>query len=141
MAGRRFWIRRPPVGDEVKDELDFHLEMRTRELVASGMNPSEAPAEAQRRLRDRARLARRLGSLGRHRDRGLARTAWIAELLRDVRHAIRGLVREPAFLLIAVLTLGVGIGANTAVFSVVRGVLLAPFPYPDADRLVAVGES
>lgn len=60
---RSFW--RPSVSDEVRDELEFHLEMRTRELVAAGMSPAEARAEAHRRLGDRAGLARRLGALGR----------------------------------------------------------------------------
>src|SRR5207237_8623368 len=59
-------------------------------------------------------------------------------IIKDIRFAIRKLLQRPGFTLVAVLTLGVGIGATTAVFSVINGVLLRPLPYPDPDRLVAV---
>src|SRR6266508_1565605 len=61
-------------------------------------------------------------------------------ILQDLRYAFRSLGRQPAFALLAILTLALGIGATTAIFSVVYGVLLRPLPYPDADRLVAISE-
>jgi len=65
-------------------------------------------------------------------------TRWIEALGQDLRYAVRRLRKSPAFTLIAVLTLAVGTGATTAVFSVINGVLLRPLPYPDADRLISV---
>ena len=67
--------------------------------------------------------------------------AWLQQILQDMRFGVRTLRKNPAFAMIAVVTLALGIGANTAVFSVVEGVVLAPLPYPRSDRLVMVSES
>ena len=64
----------------------------------------------------------------------------LAHLLRDMRHAVRQLIRVPGFSVVGILTIAVGIGATTAMFSVVNGVLLRPLPYPHSDRLVRVFE-
>jgi len=66
--------------------------------------------------------------------------ALVEILLRDLRYGLRGLRRAPAFSAIVILTLALGLGANTAIFSVVRAVLLKPLPYPDSERLVRLGE-
>ena len=91
---------------------------------------------------DEARFAARraLGSVAHAQDlhRDARAFAWVDDVRRDVAHGLRSLRRTPGFSAIAVITLALGIGANTAIFSVVNAVLLRPLPYPDADRLVQV---
>jgi len=65
-------------------------------------------------------------------------TRWIESISQDLRYAVRGLRKAPGFTLVVVLTLAIGIGGTTAVFSVINGILLRPLPYPDQDRLVSV---
>ena len=131
------WIRRvrntlfrSAADAEFAEEAQFHLEERTRHYMAQGWNPDEARREARRRL----------GNLTVARD--CARDAdtfrWLADLGQDTLHALRMFRRSPAFSLVAILVLALGIGATTAVFSVVHAVVLKPLPFPDADRLVAL---
>jgi putative ABC transport system permease protein len=123
------------LAQDLDDELRFHIEMQTEALVRQGMPRGRARAKAESdfgavsRVTDEVREARGM-SLG-----GLA-----DDFARDVRFAARSLLRSPAFSLVAVATLTLGIGATTAMFSVVNGVLLSALPYPNADRLVQVHE-
>jgi hypothetical protein len=129
-------IVRPSVGDEVREELDFHLAMVVRELVAGGMSEEEAEREARRRFGSVAGIGEECRRIGNERERHRRWTEWLADVGQDVRFAGRTLLRSPGFAIAAILTLALGVGATTAIFSVVDGVLLRSLPFPAADRLV-----
>src|SRR5215471_6272803 len=128
---RRLWgmIRRSPHDRELEDELRTHLQ-----FAAEDLQSAEDPSRA-------ARL--RFGGVSQAMDamrdqRGLP---WLDTLARDVRYGFRSLLRTPGFSLTIVLTLALGTGANTAVFSAINTVLLRPLPFPDADRLVQITQT
>ncbi|MEJ2184427.1 MAG: ABC transporter permease [Gemmatimonadota bacterium] len=136
--GRR--IHRLPVGEDVDREIRLHLELRAQELMALGWSEADARAEAERLFGDRARIAaasREQAERGRRRkDRASMMETW----WRDVRFGARSLAKNRGFTIAALVTLTLGIGANTAIFSVVNGVLLRRLPYPSPDRLVVLWE-
>jgi putative ABC transport system permease protein len=113
---------------EIERELAFHLAERTDELRAQGLSPDEASRRARLQLGNLA--------LQTERTRDMDMSAWTDALLRDVKYGLRALGRTPTFSLAVVLTLALGIGANSAVFSAVNAVLLQPLAFPDADQLV-----
>ena len=114
--------------EEAAREIAAHLALLEDEYVRRGMNADDARLEARRTLGSAAH-AQDL-----HRD---ARTfAWLDDARRDIAHGLRSLRRTPAFTAIAIITLALGIGANTAIFSVISAVLLRPLPYRNAERLV-----
>jgi predicted permease len=115
---------------ELSEEIREHLEEKVEELVAGGMSRRDASAAARREFGNLTLIEEK------------SREVWqwpsIESLLADIRFGARTLRRSPVFTLIAVLTLALGIGANTAIFSLVNGILLVSLPYPEADQLVSV---
>jgi len=136
----RSWLWRVPIDQEFDEEIALHIEMRTRELIAGGMDPAAARAAAIRKMGDVRTLKRECVDLGRKRDREMRVTLWLEELRDDIKFAIRQLSAAPAFTLVATLTLALGIGANSAIFALVDATLLRPLPYPHPDRLVSIWE-
>jgi predicted permease len=132
----RFWGVR--VDEDVDDELAFHIEMRARDYMDRGMTEDEAYAAARRRVGDLARTRAACRTIGHRRQRRMQRTQTIDALLQDARYALRTLARHRGWTIVALLTMALGIGASTAMFSVVNSTVLNPLPYRDADRVVMI---
>jgi predicted permease len=123
---------------DIDEEFQFHLDMRVAELRARGLAPERAHAEAMRRfgdVSDAKEYCRTMDERSTHEEQ---RRAWFAELGSDVRFAARQLRRSPIFASLAIVTLALGIGATTAIFSVVNRLVLDPIPYPGGDRIVSL---
>lgn len=126
----RALFRKAEMERELNDELRFHIENEVERNIARGMFPAESRTAA---LRDFGGVEQAKEAC---RD---ARGVWVVEeVWRDLRYGLRTIARQPGFTLTVVLTLAIGIGANTAIFSVVNAVLLRPLPYENPDRLIAV---
>jgi Sulfatase-modifying factor enzyme 1 len=124
----RSLFRAAQADQELDDELRDHLERKTEEFVAKGMAPEEARRRAGldldgvEKIKEECRDARRVN--------------WIQDLILDLRFGLRMLRKNPGFTTVAVLSLALGIGATTAMFSLIYAVLLHPFPYAGADRIM-----
>ncbi len=132
----RLHLRKGTVEQDVNDEIAFHLEQAARELMADGLEPRAARDEASRRFGEVERVRRTCREIGRQRHRGRRRTEVFSELWQDAVFAVRQLRKAPAFTLIAIFTLALGIGATTAIFSLLDAVVLRPLPFAHPERIV-----
>lgn len=123
---------------EVEDEIKLHLALRAEQLMAQGAPPEAASQEAVRRFGSLTESRARLLDAARHRERQMQRTEWLNDLRQDIGFAVRTLRRQKGWTAITILTLALGIGSTTAVFSVVSSLLLHAVPYPDAARVMIV---
>ncbi len=135
----RLIFRRAQITEAVDDELAFHLDMRTQRLIACGMPLDAARREALRQFGDVDAVRRDCVSFDEERERTMRRRNYSEELRQDIAYATRTLRRNIGFSLVVVLTLALGIGANTAIFTLIDAVLLRQLDVAHPEQLVAIG--
>src|SRR6266404_8382220 len=135
---RQVWLRlrtlfrRCRLAQRLDDEVQFHLDQQIAENIAAGMNPTEARHAALRAFGNPTLLKEQTQDTW----------GWLSleRFARDLRYAARALVRRPAFAILATLVMALGIGATTALFTIVHAVLLSPLPFREPERLVSLWE-
>jgi putative ABC transport system permease protein len=128
----RSLFRRDHVERDLSDELQFHLDQKTKANIVNGMTPDNARQKARREFGGL--------ELSKENCRDTRRVSYLHDILQDALFGLRMLRNSPVFALVAILTLALGIGANTAIFSVIHGVLLRPLPFPKQDQLMMLWE-
>jgi putative ABC transport system permease protein len=120
--------KRERINRELDEELRYHLDRRVTDSINAGMTPDEARHDAQNSFGNL--------TLQKERTRDVDILGWLESFAQDVRYGVRSLIKNPGFATVAILTLALGIGANTAIFSVVNGVLLKPLPFDHPEEIV-----
>ena len=128
-----FYWRQDQFDRELEEEMRFHLEMKTEDNLAAGMETEEARYAARRQFGNQTLLREVVSEMWRFKP--------IETLFQDLRYGMRMLLKQKGFTAVAMLTLGLGIGANTAIFSVVNAVLIRSLPFRNPDRIVMVWEN
>src|SRR5688572_30009351 len=131
------WTRRR-IDAELRSEFQFHLRERVEQFIAAGMSRADAEAEATRRFGDFEAYRRMAQQIDEETMRQRSTQEFFDGIVREIGFAMRVLGRTPTFSLIAFITLALGIGATTAIFTVLDAVVLRPLPYRNPDRLVSV---
>lgn len=126
----RTLVKRERVETELDKELRYHIQRQTEENMAAGMDAREAREAASRMFGGVSQIEEEC--------RDMRKTQYLENFLQDLRYAVRMLGKSPSFTVVIILTLALAIGANSAIFSVIDGVLLKPLPYPQADRIARV---
>src|SRR5579864_9674781 len=124
---RGLW-KRERINGELDEELRYHLDRRVTDSINAGMSPREAYEAAQRSFGN--------FTLQKERTRDMDILGWLESFAQDVRFGVRSLAKNPGFAAVAILTLALGIGANTAIFSVVNAVLIRPLPFDHPEQIV-----
>jgi len=132
----RLW--RADIHEEVESELAFHAEMVAEELERAGFAPRKALRMARARFGDLSAVEAECRELRGEAERKMMRSRYLSEVRQDVSFGLRQFWKNPGFTTVAVLTIAVGVGATTTIFSAIEGTLLRPWPFPNAERLVTV---
>ncbi|CAN5616447.1 ABC transporter permease [soil metagenome] len=129
------------VEDDVDEEFELHVQLRTADLMAAGMTEEAAREEALRRFGNIATYRGETCAIDESVLRERRRMEVMDAVGRETRHSVRSLLRAPVFTVVAVITLGLGIGATTAIYTLLDAVVLRPLPYPDPDRIVQINHA
>ena len=137
----RLLLSKKQMDADIEDEIAFHIEGQVDALMESGFSEDQARELVHRRFGDERRIKAQMAAASRERIQKRKGEVTMDSMIRNVKYALRQMVRYPVFSTLLVLTIAVAIGGNVAIFSVLEGIVLRPLPYPEADRLVAVWET